>query len=537
MSALLIDRTAIGANITFGSGENAFSIEFVKIGDPGNVRDASSGYGSVGYDYLIAVHEVSRDMITKANNVGGLKIRMLSHRLANYIAGGTRPNMAADGISWYEAAKFANYLNAVQGFPAAYKFDANGNIQFWQSGDAGFDPSNPLRNSNANFFIPTNSEWHKAAYYDGNGNYFKHATGSNSTPTPVASGTAAGTAVIKQPISQGPADITLAGGLSPLGTMGQCGNVMEWTESDDQFKLAGSARINLGGSWHLGWGRNTSSAAGPSGKGYSDLGVGFRVVSLGREPESRSMFDPNVTVKEGSKKTLKLSHHSAEYIEVPLERNPYGRWGPYKLERIEGLRPWAFFVVERPGNISLGLYVPKRLNQGGKDYERIEIGGYFVRMAYLENGTFASPSKITEYEIRGTLYDSTVQFDVLKRKRPEFSIEVDFATGIGKRWDKKQKDRNPESGTYVAVSRGEDPMDIEGYRLVLEDAFVKLLDDMNTHAQFHPHAFDELRKQSCVLFKELYHGHSNLRASVIFERHGVGFRISTEDGHVERHNN
>ena len=38
-----------------------------------------------------------------------------------------------------------------------------------------------------------------------------------------------------QTIAAGPADITLAGGLSPYGTMGQGGNVYEWMETEDDL--------------------------------------------------------------------------------------------------------------------------------------------------------------------------------------------------------------------------------------------------------------------------------------------------------------
>ena len=74
---------------------------------------------------------------------------------------------------------------------------------------------------------------YKAAYYDATaGVYYEYPTGSDTAPTPVASGTAAGTAVYQQPDSQGPADITLSGGLSPYGTMAQGGNVSEWQEQE-----------------------------------------------------------------------------------------------------------------------------------------------------------------------------------------------------------------------------------------------------------------------------------------------------------------
>ena len=53
---------------TFGSGGNAFTIDFVTIGNPGNADDAGAGggiystpYGGVAYDFNMGVTEVSQD--------------------------------------------------------------------------------------------------------------------------------------------------------------------------------------------------------------------------------------------------------------------------------------------------------------------------------------------------------------------------------------------------------------------------------------------------------------------------------------------
>lgn len=101
----------------------------------------------------------------------------------------------------------------------------NADIELWTGSDAGFDPSNPFRNSNAHYFLPSVHEWYKAAYFDPvSGTYFNFPNGSDTAPTAVASGTAPGTAVYRQPDDQGPADITNAGGLSPFGIMALGGN-------------------------------------------------------------------------------------------------------------------------------------------------------------------------------------------------------------------------------------------------------------------------------------------------------------------------
>ena len=75
-------------------------------------------------------------------------------------------------------------------------------------------------------------------------------TGSDAVPIAVASGAATGTAVWDQPFG-GPADITLAGGLSPYVTMAQAGNVWELEETEfDLTNDDSSSRRGLrGGVW------------------------------------------------------------------------------------------------------------------------------------------------------------------------------------------------------------------------------------------------------------------------------------------------
>jgi len=96
-------------------------------------------------------------------------------------------------------------------------------LTVWMPGDAGYNPDNPYRNSLATYVLPSDDEWYKTAYYSPDGVYYDYPTGSDTAPTPVAGGTDPGTAVYLQDLSQGPADIDNAGGLSPYGTMGQGG--------------------------------------------------------------------------------------------------------------------------------------------------------------------------------------------------------------------------------------------------------------------------------------------------------------------------
>ncbi len=278
----------------FGSGANQFDVEFVSIGNPGNVADLTgtpNPAGSVPYDYRMGQFEISEDMINKANTLGSLGITKDTR-------GADQP---ATSVSWNEAARFENWLNTSTGSLPAYKFSlqpgqggysASANIELWTPSDAGYNPNNLYRNSLATYFLPSVNEWYKAAYYSPSGSvYFDYPTGSDTAPTPVASGTAAGTAVYNgQP---GPADITLAGGLSLYGTMGQGGNVHEWEETDFDLVNGPStdARGVRGGDWFLNSNDLLSSGrvydvVFPS-NGYSN--VGFRVASTA-VPEPSPVF-------------------------------------------------------------------------------------------------------------------------------------------------------------------------------------------------------------------------------------------------------
>jgi formylglycine-generating enzyme required for sulfatase activity len=275
---------------SFGSGANAFTMDFVTIGNPNNAADTTGSpnpAGSVGYIYNIGKYEVSRDMIEKASLGIDLWYRTVG-------------NQPATGISWHGAAKFVNWLNTSTGGAAAYKFDSSGNFQLWSAGDAGYNANNLFRNSLAKYWLPSTDEWYKGAYGSPNGNWYKYPTGSDSSPTPVASGTDPNTAVHAQSArfpydpSWHPADVTDAGGLSAYGTMAQGGNAWEWMETafDGVNNSADETREFRGGNWN-GGGIDASSRMQfePSSQnvwGTFDFG-GFRVASV-PEPSSLSLL-------------------------------------------------------------------------------------------------------------------------------------------------------------------------------------------------------------------------------------------------------
>lgn len=280
---LLFSPRAHGGVINFGSGGSQFGIEFVEIGSPGNAADPTGSpnppMGAVGYIFSLGKFEVSRGMIEMANAEAALGITMLDMTLL----GGNGANRPATGISWFEAARFVNWLNTSQGFQAAYNFDGSGNFQLWASSEAWqLDGENLFRHKDAHYWLPSEDEWYKAAFYDPvSAAYFEFPNGKNTPPAPVVSGTADDTAVYTHSEFQGPADVTQAGGLSPFGIMGMGGNVAEWHETrfDPLFGDPRNRTIR-GGFWSNLSPSLSSSSSAFALPDFEASNVGFRVVSL-----------------------------------------------------------------------------------------------------------------------------------------------------------------------------------------------------------------------------------------------------------------
>ena len=272
----------------FGSGANTLTLDFVNIGNAGNTDDLGAGgglysspYGGVPYAYRMGTFEISQDAITKAT-AGGL---------ASVTAGAWAGSQPAANMTWFEAAAFVNWLND-QRTPGLKAYNLTGvtsltpwaSVDAWQAGG-----ENLYRNKDAYYFLPNENEWYKAAYHQNTGvnaDYWDYATGSNTAPRAVASGTTAGTAVYNG-VAGSPAAVKNAGGLSAYGTMGQNGNVWEWQESayDGINNSSSESRALRGGYWgSTELNLRSSIRLGSSPAGSDDV-IGFRVASV-PEPSS-----------------------------------------------------------------------------------------------------------------------------------------------------------------------------------------------------------------------------------------------------------
>jgi formylglycine-generating enzyme required for sulfatase activity len=210
---LILSVSTVQADV-FNLGGGQTSLSFVTVGNPGNAAD-TTGYGAVGYTYNIGTYEVTAGQYTAFlnavatasdayglynTNMGDTAPRMgelYAGRGCNIQRTGTAGNysysVAADWanrpvnyVSWGDAVRFANWLtNGQQVNPTTTEYGSytlNGAMSNAQL-------MSVMRNSatqGGRYYLPTENEWYKAAYYDpnkpGGAGYWLYPTRSNDVP-------------------------------------------------------------------------------------------------------------------------------------------------------------------------------------------------------------------------------------------------------------------------------------------------------------------------------------------------------------------
>lgn len=312
-----------GGIVTTQSTEAGIIIDTVPVGNPGNAADTryiSPGYGSVPYEYNIGKYEVTAGQYTEfLNRVGGVDVHELYNSAMSpswwwgcgitRSGGGTVGNpytysVAAafvdrpvNYISWGDAARFTNWLH--NGQPSgSQSLATTEDGSYFLNGET--DNTALLavsRKAGATWVIPTEDEWHKAAYYmngSTHGGYWDYPTQSNTAPgqdMADVSGNNANyyTAPYVYPIDAGKW-ITVGGEFqnsdSPFGTFDQGGNVWEWNEaiiSGSNRGLRGASYAEFYGFMHASY----SSFYNPPA--WEAQSIGFRVSEV-PEPTSLTLL-------------------------------------------------------------------------------------------------------------------------------------------------------------------------------------------------------------------------------------------------------
>jgi formylglycine-generating enzyme required for sulfatase activity len=279
------------------------SIDYVSVGNAGNAADAATGslYGSVGYAYNIGKNEVTISQYaeflnnaaqTDTNglwnsnmgsdaNIAGITRAGSSGSFSYSVTGsGLRP---ITYVSWYDAARFTNWMHNGQGSGStetgAYTLTGNTGLI--------------IKNVGATVWLPSESEWYKAAYYDPNkggagvGGYWAQANQSNTVAgNTIGVANSANYFDVDYAVTQSGSysasqnyltDVGAYGANSDsaYGTNDQAGNVLEWNDA-----VLGSSRGLRGGSWGVDSNLLPASNRNVNSPTNEDLLLGFRVASV-----------------------------------------------------------------------------------------------------------------------------------------------------------------------------------------------------------------------------------------------------------------
>ncbi len=312
---------ALGAVCLATSPAHAVTIDWVTVGNAGNAND-TTGYGAVGYEYQIGKYEVTIQQytdflnavakndpyelwhawmginsftsgISRAGAPGSYVYSVMTASGSAPYGGVSNGNRPISFVQWWDAARFANWMQNGQGSGSTETgaYTLNGAT----SGTA------PAKNAGAQFYIPTENEWYKAAYYSpllngGAGGYRQFATeefpgntiGSGSNQANYrALGLVEGTYQQLYSVTQsastssGQNYLTDVGAFtnsaSYYGTFDQGGNVEEWNDLDGS---ASTSRGFRGGTW-----ASTSYELSRNGRDQNDASFnlggsrGFRLAS------------------------------------------------------------------------------------------------------------------------------------------------------------------------------------------------------------------------------------------------------------------
>ncbi len=299
VSALLLAASLCGGPVSLRAD---VVIDLTYIGSPGNPDDDPPGDfqgGGVDYGYYIGTYEVTVAQYTEflnavarsdpyglydesMGNGGGISIPIIN-RTGNdgeyvYNAVSGRESQPVRYVDFYDGLRFSNWLNNGQGSGDTETGSYTLALGLWVEREAG-----------AQWVLPSEDEWYKAAYYDPvSETYRSYPTASGSAPQePTDETTPRECNFGDLPSWHGGVWFTAIGettGYTAFGVVDMGGNVTEWNESLVN-PVQGPQRVTRGGSFvDESAAALSSSARGGYLPATDGDGIGFRVGYIIPEP-------------------------------------------------------------------------------------------------------------------------------------------------------------------------------------------------------------------------------------------------------------
>ena len=321
--ALLVLSAGSARADVFDMPSGQTSCKFVTVGDPGNaadtllMNDGTTGYGSVPYTFEMGKYDVTvgqycqfLNAVAKVDTYGLYNIDMASgwnacgiaqsSGVSGYTYSFTRnPNFPVTYVTWGDAARFCNWLQNGQPTVAEGTGTTETGAYTLKGATSNSDLMAITRNAGATYFIPSEDEFYKAAYYRSgstNAGYWLYPTQSNSVPTNVLSTTGTNNANYyggyHNEGNGGWSDpsnlLTTVGAFAaspgPYGTFDMGGLVDQWNETG----IGGWTRGLRAGNYDVDSMQLAACfrSSSPDGPAWEHDSVGFRVASVptGWEP-------------------------------------------------------------------------------------------------------------------------------------------------------------------------------------------------------------------------------------------------------------
>ena len=321
------DSSSTSSNCSGGYSQPAAPLVqygLVTVGNPGNSAD-TTGFGAVSYTYQIGKYDVTiaqysafLNAVAKADpnglynnnmaidlNIAGISRSGVSGSYVYSVMnnGGDSSNKPIAYVSWFNAARFANWM--ANGQPVGLQSVGTTEDGAYNLINAANGMAVPKNTCNPNtggavaYWIPTENEWYKAAHYSptinntGSPGYYLYATQSNSAPGNTI-GNAANQMNVILGVNFSVTQIAtlsatqnyltnvgaFTGSASYYGTYDQNGNLYQWNDLDG---TASAYRGVRGSMWFAGTQAAQSILYAAYTPTHSGLDVGFRLASLSNQ--------------------------------------------------------------------------------------------------------------------------------------------------------------------------------------------------------------------------------------------------------------